>query len=111
MFDSPGTTARFYECPCEGLRWLPAQFALDFTSIDRVPTIMARAVGDIADQLGVGLDRLSGDLIDHISRRGRGQYIEQGAHGVHDLDVSFLVPATDVVSLAQRARFQHATNA
>ena len=56
---------------------------------------MAWAVGHMGDQPGVG------------ARRARAQLVEQRADPVHDLVVGFLVPAADVVGLAETAAGQH----
>ena len=73
----------------------PAELALDLARVDRVASVVAGPVGHVLDQaevraLGIG---------PHL--------VEQGADGLDDLDVRLLVPAADVVGLADPAARQH----
>lgn len=83
----------------EGFGGLPAEFALELARIDGVAPVVAGAVGDVADLLFVGL-----------AVGARAQFVEQRADGVDDLDVGLLVPAADVVGLAEPAGFEHAAD-
>ena len=70
----------------------PAEFGLEFAAVDRVAAVVAGAVGDVGDLLGVGLAVGAGGLL-----------VEEGADAVNDFDVRFFVQAADVVSLADAA--------
>src|SRR5438445_4530937 len=73
----------------------PAEFTLEFAGVDGVATIVARTILDEGDLVGVG------------ARVLRPQFVQQIAHGVHDLDIGLLVPAADVICLACPAARQH----
>ena len=60
---------------------------------------MAGAIGDVGDLRLVALAVGAG-----------AQLVEQGAHGVDDLDVGLFVPAAHVVGLAQAPGFEHAAD-
>ena len=75
----------------ERLCGAPTQFTLDLACIDRVAAIMARPIGYVGDEPGIA------------SGRVRSQFIQQSTDAADDLDVGLLVPAADVVSLANLA--------
>jgi hypothetical protein len=79
----------------EGLLRPPAELALDLARVDRVAPVVAGPVGDVRDQAAVRTWRIGSHLV------------EQGADGLDDLDVRLLVPAADVVGLADAAARQH----
>jgi len=77
------------EAGFEGFERCPAEFGLEFGAVDRVAAVVAGAVGDIGDLGGVG-----GSI-------GAGGFrIEEGAEGVHDIEVRALIEAADIVSFA-----------
>ena len=77
--------------PClEGLRRLPAELTLDLNRVDRVTPVVARSVAHIGHLLEVA-----------PAIRARVHLVKERTDTPHDLDVRFLVPATDVVDLTQ----------
>src|SRR5450755_628378 len=57
----PTTPLPIFEVPLDGLahaglkalRWRPAQLTLNLARIDRIPTVMARAILDVGDKLQI----------------------------------------------------------
>ncbi len=89
----------FADAGLEGFGGLPAQLGFELARVDGVAAVVASAVGHIGDLLSVALAVGAG-----------AQLVEQGAHGVDDLDVGLLVPAAHVVGLTQTAAFEHAAD-
>ncbi len=89
----------FADTGLEGFGGLPAEFGFELARIDGVAAVVASAVGHVGDLFGVALAVGAG-----------AQLVEQGAHGVDDLDVGLFVPAADVVGLTQTAAFEHAAD-
>ena len=83
----------------EGLQGSPAQFLLQFASVDGVTPVVPGPVLDVGDLRGVA-----------HTVGARTELIEQRAYGVHDLDVGLFVPAAHVVGLAQASGLQHAAD-
>ena len=73
---------------------IPAQLLANLVRGDAVAAIVARAVGDVADEV----------LGDGLVARGLAHLLDDGAH---DVDVGALVVATHVVHLAQTAARKH----
>ncbi|KVK77358.1 hypothetical protein WS90_22390 [Burkholderia cepacia] len=83
----------------KGFSGLPAEFAFEFASVDCVTAIMARSILYIAD-----LGRIRLAVIARL------QLIEDRADRMHNFDVPFLVPATNVISLAERTIGENGAN-
>src|SRR5664279_3480488 len=73
----------------------PSQLSLKLGAVDRVPTVVPRAIGDMSNLNGVGL-----------AVGTRAFPVQQCADGLHDLDVGLLTQAADVVRLAATALAQ-----
>src|SRR5438128_182735 len=67
----------------KGDRWAPTEFALDLAAIDRIATVVPRAVLDVANH--------------------RARLVHDIEQGVSQLKVAVLVPAADVVDFADTA--------
>ena len=78
---------------------LPTQFGFELAGVDGVAAVVTRAVGDVGDLCGVGAAVGFGT-----------QLIQQGTHGVDDVDVGLFVPAADVVGFTKAADFEHAAD-
>src|SRR5690606_8162927 len=74
----------------------PAELVADLARIDRVATVMARAVAHEGDLAGARLAVLA-----------RAAFGKQAADGLHDLDVLALGVAPNVVDLSDPACLQH----
>ena len=81
----------------EGFGRPPAEFAFDLAGVNGITAIMARPIRDVGD---LGLVRQS------IGPRL--QFVEHGTQGQHDIQIPLLVPAADVISLADLAGFEDA---
>ena len=83
----------------EGFHRRPAQLLLDLACIDGITPVVPRAVGDKGNLQVVG-----------FAISARLQLVQQGTHGVHDVQIGHLVPAAHVVRLTRLAGFQHPAN-
>jgi len=81
----------FSDAGVEGFLGCPAELALDFGGVDGVALVVAGAVGDVGDEVGVAGN--SGGF-------SGGEFFEQGADGADDFEVGFFVVAADVVGFA-----------
>src|SRR6266516_2609832 len=88
---------RLTNATCKSLLGSPAEVPLDLARIDRVASVVPGPVLHEGDQIGVRLAVCPGS-----------QLIEDHAHALHHVEIRLLVPAADVVDLADLARFQHA---
>ncbi len=83
----------------EGLGGLPPKFTLDLAGVDGIAAVVARPVLHVRDLAFIAL-----------AIGTRTQLVEQGADGLHDLDVGLFVPAAHVVGLPGAAGLQHAAD-
>jgi hypothetical protein len=94
---------RLADAGLERLGRAQALFALNLARIDSVAPVAARPILHVGDELGAAVHGLPGGGAGHASCCGWRQLVQQRARRVHDLQVGLLVPATDVVDLAQAA--------
>ena len=86
----------FADTGLEGFLRLPAQFLFQLTRIDGVTAVVARAILHEGDLCLVALP-ISTWL----------EFVEDGAEGMHDVEVGLFVPTTDVIGFTQLAGFEH----
>src|SRR5262249_38211021 len=86
----------FLDAGGERLARGPAKLALDLRTIDCVAAVVAGAVGDVGDLIGV-----------FFAVGTRGLLVEQRADRTDDLEVRLLVQAADVVGLADATALEH----
>ena len=75
----------------EGFSRLPAEFAFDLGGVDGVAAVMAGAIGDVGNLFLV-----------RLAVSPWAEFVEDGAQGMHDIQIRLLVPATDVIGLAEQ---------
>ena len=90
---------RLADAGIEGFGRFPAEFSLEFAGVDGVAAVVAGAILDVGDLVGVGL-----------AVGARAEFVEDGTEGADDVEVGLFVPAADVVDLADLAGFQHAAD-
>ena len=82
----------FADAGFEGFGGFPSKLAVDLGRVDGVAAVVAGTIGDIGDLLFVALTILAG-----------GELIKDGAEGVDDVEIRFLIPSADVVGLPHPA--------
>ncbi|MDB6057611.1 MAG: hypothetical protein JWO95_1455 [Verrucomicrobiales bacterium] len=85
----------FADAGFEGVRWSPAEFALNLAGVDGVAAIVTRAVFDVCDQLA----RFASEM--------RGELVHQIANQFNDADVRPFIVTPDVVGFAELAAREH----
>ena len=73
----------------------PAEFALCLASVNRITPVMAGAIGDESNQFAVRAFT-------------RCEFVQQRAQGMNNINIRFLVPATDVIGFTETAGLQYA---
>src|SRR5215831_12324676 len=88
VFEIPDN--RLFDSAVERLDRPPAELTFDLARVYRITQVMPRPVGDKGDQR-------------FVRAADRAQTVENGADSKHDVDVASLVPAADIILLADPA--------
>src|SRR5580765_7796974 len=91
----PDTANGFFQPGFEALLRTPSELAPDLADVHRIAQVVAGAVGDELDQVGVA------------AAFPRARAVERGAERAHHIEVAALALAADVVGLADAPLLEH----